>query len=62
MMPLRTRTKQDLIKVLGSREIHFIEELEIVSDSDIRALSERLKSLLRSQKRIHVSIVERAAL
>jgi len=62
MMALKVRSKQDLIKALGKREFIFIEESEVVSDADIRALSDKLRALIRSQKRIHVSLVERLPL
>jgi len=59
MIALKPKTKQDLIRALNRSEFAFVEEREIVSDSDIRSLTDKIKSLLRSQRRIHVSIVER---
>ena len=58
-MITRIRSKQDIQKALSRSELRFLEEREIVGDSEIRALTDRLKSLLRSQKRIHVSVFER---
>ena len=59
MITLKPRTKQDLLKILNQPQFKFIEERELVNDAEIRALVDKLKALLRSQKRIHVSIVER---
>jgi hypothetical protein len=55
----KIKTKQDLLKALNQSEFKFLEEREIVSDQDIRALTVKIKTLIRNQKRIHVSIVER---
>jgi hypothetical protein len=55
----KIRTKQDLVKALNQSELKFLEEREIVSDQDIRALTDKIRTLIRNQKRIHVSIVER---
>jgi hypothetical protein len=59
MMMRKIRTKQDLAKALNQSDVKFLEEREIVSDQDIRALADKLRGHIRSQKRIHVSIVER---
>ena len=59
MMMQKIRTKQDLAKALNQSDVKFLEEREIVSDQDIRALADKLRGHIRSQKRIHVSIVER---
>ena len=55
----KIKTKQDLVKALNQSEFRFLEERELVSDSDIRALTDKIKTLTRNQKRIHISIVER---
>jgi hypothetical protein len=55
----KLKTKQDFVKALNQSEFKFLEEREIVSDQDIRALIDKIQTLIRSQKRIHVSIVER---
>jgi hypothetical protein len=55
----KLKTKQDFVKALNQSEFKFLEEREIVSDQDIRALTDKIQTLIRSQKRIHVSIVER---
>ena len=59
MMMQKIRTKQDLAKALNQSDVKFLEEREIVSDQDIRALADKLRGHIRSQKRIHVSIGER---
>jgi hypothetical protein len=55
----KIKTKRDLVKALNQSDVKFLEEREIVSDQDIRALADKLRGHIRSQKRIHVSIVER---
>jgi len=59
MITIQPKTKQDLLRTLNKPEFTFVEEREIVSDSDIRALTDKIRALIRRQKRIHVSIVER---
>jgi hypothetical protein len=59
MIPVKLRTKQDFVKALNQPELKFLEEREIVSDQDIRALTDKIKTLIRNKKRIHISIVER---
>jgi hypothetical protein len=59
MMMQKIRTKQDLAKALNQSDVKFLEEREIVSDQDIRALTDKIKTLIRNKKRIHISIVER---
>jgi hypothetical protein len=59
MMVPKIRTKQELIKALNQPDFKFLEEREVVTDAEIRALTDRIKSILRNQKRIHVTIVER---
>jgi hypothetical protein len=59
MMVQKIKTKQDFVKALSQPDLKFLEEREIVSDQDIRALTDKIKTLIRNQKRIHVSIVER---
>ena len=55
----KIKTKRDFVKALNQSEFKFLEEREIVSDQDIRALTDKIKTLIRHQKRIHVTIVER---
>jgi hypothetical protein len=55
----KLKTKQDFVKALNQSEFKFLEEREIVSDQDIRALTDKIQTLIRSKKGIHVSIAER---
>jgi hypothetical protein len=55
----KMKTKRDFLKALNQPEFRFLEERELVSDSDIRAFTDKIKTLIRNQKRIHVTIVER---
>lgn len=59
MLMGKIRTKRELAQALNQSDVAFLEEREVVSDRDIRALAEQLRSLIRHQKRIHVSILER---
>jgi hypothetical protein len=42
----KLKTKQDFVKALNQSEIKFLEEREIVSDQDIRALTDKIKTLI----------------
>lgn len=53
------KTKQDLIKVLGSRDVRLIAELEVVNDNGVRSAADKAKTLLRQNKKLHIVIIER---
>jgi hypothetical protein len=53
------KTKQDLIKSLGQKGISFIAEIEVVNDADVRAVAEKMKGLLRQNKKLRVALIER---
>ncbi len=53
------KTKPDLIKALGSREVRFIAELEVVNENGVRSAADKARTLLRQNKKLHIVIIER---
>jgi hypothetical protein len=58
-MILKTKTKQELVRALGQTEVTFLEEIEVVNDSGLKALTDKAKALLAKNKKIHAVLVER---
>lgn len=56
----RVKTKSDLVRALASSRVSFISEDEPETDADLRQISERVRTMIKSGKRIHVVLVERA--
>jgi len=53
------KTKQDLVRTLNSNELRYSAEMEVVNEADVRLLTDKAKSLLRQQKKLHVVLLER---
>jgi hypothetical protein len=58
MMPV-IKTKQDLLKALAQKELSFLGEYEVVNDAGVKAATDKVKALLRNQKKLHIIILER---
>ena len=53
------KNKQDLLAMLRDNKMRFSAEFEVVNDSGLKALGDRIKSLLRQQKKLRVVLIER---
>jgi hypothetical protein len=53
------KNKKDLVKFLSHRETTFVDEYEVVNDSGLKTATDRAKTLLRNQRKLHIVIIER---
>jgi len=53
------KTKQDLVKALGQRELTFVAEIEVVNDDGLKTVNDKAKTMLRQKKKLHIIFVER---
>jgi hypothetical protein len=53
------RNKQDLVRVLGQNQVTFADEIELVNDTDLKRSYEKLKAILRQNKKAHLIILQR---
>ena len=53
------KTKQDLVRALQFNELKFGGEIEVVNDAGLRTATEKVKNLLRQNKKVHVILIER---
>lgn len=53
------KTKQDLVKALAFSELKFVGEYEAVNDAGLKAATDKVKSLLRQNKKPHIILIER---
>ena len=59
MMITEIKTKQDLVKALGQRELAFVAEIEVVNDDGLKTVNDKARTMLRQKKKLHVILVER---
>ncbi len=60
MMITPIKTKQDLIRALGQRELSFLSEYEVVNDAGLKVATDKAKTLLRQNKKLHFVVLERS--
>ncbi len=60
MMITQIKSKQDLVKALGLKELTFIGEYEAVNDDGLKIATDKAKTLIRNKKKLHIVIIERA--
>jgi hypothetical protein len=53
------KTKQDLVRALAFRELKFVGEYEPVNEAGLKAATDKAKTLLRQQKKLHIILLER---
>ena len=53
------KTKQDLVRALQFNELKFVGEYEAVNDAGLRTATEKVKNLLRQNKKLHIVLIER---
>jgi hypothetical protein len=53
------KTKQDLVRALAFNELKFVAEYEVVNDADLKAATDKMKTLLRQRKKLHLIVIER---
>ena len=53
------KTKQDIAKALNDRDYQFASSIEVVNDADVRIATDKMKWLLRRNKKLHIVILER---
>jgi hypothetical protein len=53
------KTKQDLVKALNSQDVRLIADIEVVNDSGLKTIDDKVRSLLRQQKKLHIVLLER---
>jgi hypothetical protein len=58
-MPASIQSKLELQKALSQRDVAFTVAIEVVNDADVRVLIDKVKGLIRQQKKLHVVILER---
>lgn len=59
MMITQIKTKQELIKALGLKELTFVGEYEAVNNNDLKAATDKAKLLIQQKKKLHVVLIER---
>lgn len=57
--PKRVRSKSELVRALGSSYVEFVAESEPETDAELRTVSERIRTMMRAGKHVHVIILER---
>lgn len=60
MMITAIKNKQDLVKALAFNELKFIGEYEAVNEAGLRAATDKVKTLLRQNKKMHIVLIERS--
>jgi hypothetical protein len=53
------KTKQDLVRALAFNELKFVAEYEAVNDAGLKAAADKVKTLIRQRKKLHLIIIER---
>jgi hypothetical protein len=53
------KTKHDLVRALNTNVVRLLSTIEVVNDSGLKAVTEKAKSLLRQQKKLHLIVLER---
>lgn len=59
MMVTSIKTKQDLVKALSGRDVRFIAEIEVVNENGVKTMNDKMRTLIRQQKKMHVVLLER---
>lgn len=54
------KSKQDLIRALGLKELRFVGEFEVVNDGELKIAADKVKGLLRKTRKIHLLVIERS--
>jgi len=54
------KTKQDLVTRLRENSVRFIGEFEVVNESGLKQVTDKIKMLLRQNKKLHVILLERS--
>lgn len=57
--PKRVKSKSELVRALGSSSVEFLAESEPETEGDIRAVSDRVRAMMRSGKHVHIVLLER---
>ena len=60
-MSTLAKTKADASRAIARSDAHYLGELEVVNDADLRALTRFLTALLRKQKKLRIFVSERFA-
>jgi hypothetical protein len=53
------KTKQDLTRALGLKELKFVSEFEVVNDAGLKIAADKIKGFLRQNRKLHLFVVER---
>ena len=59
MMITQIKSKQDLVKALGLKELTFIGEFEAVNDNGLKIASDKARTLIQQKKKLHIILIER---
>jgi hypothetical protein len=59
MMITQIKSKQDLVKALGLKELTFIGEYEAVNEDGLKTATDKAKALIRQKKKLHIILIER---
>lgn len=57
--PKRVKSKSELVRALGSSLVEFVTEAEPETDAELRSVRERIRTMMRAGKHVHVVILER---
>lgn len=57
--PKRVKSKSELVRALGSSSVEFIVEAEPETDAELRIISDRARTMIRTGKHVHVVLLER---
>ncbi|WP_157481067.1 MULTISPECIES: hypothetical protein [unclassified Lysobacter] len=55
----KVKSKLELVRALGSSSVEFIAESEPETEGELRAIGERVRTMLRAGRRVHVVLLER---
>jgi hypothetical protein len=55
----KLKSKQDAIAAMNQKEVTFLEEIELVNDSDVKKFDDKVRGLIRSKKKLHAILIER---
>jgi hypothetical protein len=58
-MYLEAKTKQDARRAFAASNVHFVRDLEVVNDGDVRALAEFARGQIKQGRKLCVFVAER---
>ena len=55
----KVKTKSELVKIMSSNSIEFVDELEPADEAGIRKVADVLRRMIRNRQIVHVVLLEK---